>query len=413
MPIKTGEAVKIRRFTDRGALRAAVAVTAAAGALYLASERFLPRGVSVAAVIALYAAAALVVWWLGRTVAAAVLAARPAAETPAADDLPAAFARIYRDRESLKAQIEELATARELALAVLSNLEPARMYASALEAAASVVGSRSVALHLLQGDPPALLPVASGDGTSPEPGRAARLAARECRAVSFAEEAPGEGTRIAVPLVARGECLGVVEARGVDSDALPALKNLAAPIAVAAANARLYEMAVADGLTGLFVSRHFRSRMREEIHRALRYRRPLSLVMIDVDHFKNVNDTYGHLVGDRVLKGVAKSILQHARSADLPARYGGEEMAILLPETDIEGAVRLAERIRQAIEETVFEGEAGETFHVTVSAGIAVAPPARTGEALVSAADACLYRAKHAGRNRVVAEEPPAAAAAS
>lgn len=334
-----------------------------------------------------------------------VLAGRPPAGRP--DDLGAAFARLYRERETLRAEVEELALVREVALSVLANLEPARAYAAALEAVSTAVGTRAVTLWM--DEEGTLVAAASGDeAAAAAPSLEVLLAARERRPVSVADE---EGLRSAVPLVARGECLGVLEARGVEGGAIETLRALAAPIAVAAANARLYEMAVADGLTGLYVARHFRRRLREEIDRAHRYRRPVALVLIDIDHFKAVNDTHGHLTGDRVLKGVAAILRRHARAADLPARYGGEELAILLPETDLEGARRLAERVRSAVEAARFRDDAGGEVRVTISAGAAVAPPAREPDALVAAADAGLYRAKRAGRNRVEVETAIEAAA--
>lgn len=171
---------------------------------------------------------------------------------------------------------------------------------------------------------------------------------------------------------------------------------------------RLYlknrEMARRDGLTELYNRRYFMDRLDAEFRRAERYRHPLSLAIFDVDHFKRCNDTQGHQVGDRVLRGIADILLTNLRQTDLPARYGGEEFAVLLPETGAVEAKRLTERIREAIENHDFSGRDG-SLKITASAGVATLPgDGITGlEGLVSVADGHLYRAKEGGRNRVCA----------
>jgi len=181
------------------------------------------------------------------------------------------------------------------------------------------------------------------------------------------------------------------------------LTSLAAQAAASIENARLFELATVDGLTKLYIRRFFEQRFADETRRALRYGSPLSLLMIDIDHFKRFNDTYGHATGDEVLRLVAGVIRKTVREdVDIPARYGGEEMLVLSPETDAEGAMRLAERIRHAIETTELPGPEGQTLQVTVSVGVATLPDhAATDEALLEFADQALYRSKRAGRNRV------------
>jgi diguanylate cyclase (GGDEF)-like protein len=160
-------------------------------------------------------------------------------------------------------------------------------------------------------------------------------------------------------------------------------------------------LAATDPLTKIFNRQVFTSIMEAETHRASRYERPFSLIMIDIDHFKKVNDTYGHLVGDRVLKKLAQLVQGLNRDSDVFARIGGEEFVIMSTETDLEGARLHAERLRKAIEEHVFD-TAG---HITCSFGVA---QFRRGEdrveTLIKRADDALYRAKKLGRNRVVTE---------
>jgi diguanylate cyclase (GGDEF)-like protein len=163
-------------------------------------------------------------------------------------------------------------------------------------------------------------------------------------------------------------------------------------------------LANTDSLTDLANRRHFEERLHEEVERAHRYERPLSLILLDLDHFKTVNDTWGHPAGDRVLRataGVLKSVL---REMDLAGRLGGEELAVLLPETDEEGAQALADRLRREIKEVEHRSDDDRPFHVTASVGIAwLAEGAQhDAEALFSTADQALYEAKGGGRDRVV-----------
>jgi diguanylate cyclase (GGDEF)-like protein len=172
------------------------------------------------------------------------------------------------------------------------------------------------------------------------------------------------------------------------------------------------QQAVTDELTGLFNVREFHSRLDGEIERAQRFGTPLSLVMLDIDKFKSVNDNYGHQQGDRVLVEVARVLRRLSRDVDLPARYGGEEMAVILPQTDLPGAEQGAERMRAAIEAMQIPRlDGGDLLPITASLGVASFPSQAAGKtALIAAADAALYRAKRAGRNRVERAETVAAA---
>ena len=153
----------------------------------------------------------------------------------------------------------------------------------------------------------------------------------------------------------------------------------------------------------------FYSLLEDEIARTLRYQRPVSMLMLDIDHFKRVNDTYGHVAGDRILEGLARVLEQTVRQGDRVCRYGGEEIGVILPETDMQTAVNAAERLRAAAEQAVFKDDSGQEIKITVSIGVAALPEqAATLPELVNMADAALYAAKEGGRNRVCLYEKPA-----
>ncbi len=171
-------------------------------------------------------------------------------------------------------------------------------------------------------------------------------------------------------------------------------------------NARLQEhtrrLAITDGLTGIFNHREFQRRLEEEIKRCTRYERSCSLLMLDIDHFKHFNDTYGHPVGDQVLSELAGILQQSTREMDAPARYGGEEFVVILPETEGEKAEVVAERIRKAIEAMEISPSGGEALRITVSIGVAAYPENATSrEELIGHSDQALYIAKRSGRNRI------------
>ena len=180
------------------------------------------------------------------------------------------------------------------------------------------------------------------------------------------------------------------------------LYAFSAQTAMALENARLYTQAVTDPLTGLYNRKFINERIFEEMVRSRRYNRDCSLIMLDIDHFKRVNDTFGHGVGDRVIERVADLLREIARASDVVARYGGEEFLMLLTETDAEGARSFAERVRKSIEEsTIVSGK--KEIKVTISSGVACYRDTFQNKlaAFVAETDRALYRAKKAGRNRV------------
>jgi diguanylate cyclase (GGDEF)-like protein len=180
--------------------------------------------------------------------------------------------------------------------------------------------------------------------------------------------------------------------------------------------AKLERLSVTDGLTGLYNHLHFEDRLRDEICRSQRYNNaPASLIMLDLDHFKRVNDEYGHPFGDRVLRGTAELISTAIRGPDICARYGGEEFAVILPNTLLQGALAVAERFLRKLREKSYPvvgpgNDPGGEVRVTASAGVAVYPTTdvNTPETLLKCADDALYRAKREGRDRACAHQPGA-----
>ena len=181
------------------------------------------------------------------------------------------------------------------------------------------------------------------------------------------------------------------------------LDKMAKFASVAVENSRLYRMATLDRMTGLYVHHYFQERLSEEIKRVGRSNVSLTLLMADLDHFKNINDTYGHYQGDIVLKGTAKIIQQNIRGFDIASRYGGEEFAIILTETDIDEAYIIAERLRKKMEATVYSDDL-TNINITISIGLAQynSKIDKSGVDLIKRADSALYAAKRHGRNRTV-----------
>jgi len=216
------------------------------------------------------------------------------------------------------------------------------------------------------------------------------------------------GSRMCIPLVSFGQTLGalVLDSEQTqafnDGDTQP-LESVADICATAIQNAhyveRVKQLAYLDGLTGIFNRRFFELRIAEEIERARRFEAGMALIMIDIDHFKRLNDEFGHLLGDEVLRQVSSILHQQLRKIDVVCRFGGEEFAVLLPQTNRQHAASVAEKLRRMVETWQFPGVPRA---VTISAGTAAFPDhGDNRDELVKAADAGLYAAKQKGRNRV------------
>jgi len=217
---------------------------------------------------------------------------------------------------------------------------------------------------------------------------------------------------ITIPLMIENEIIGVLNLNDNENGYfnvtdLDFFLNVSEFISLSISNAQSFEKAerlsVTDGLTGLTNRQHLEKLLMSEILRSRRYRSPLSLVMMDVDYFKRVNDTFGHQEGDDVLIGVASIIKSLCRSQDVAARYGGEEFLLILPETDGKGAWIIAERVREEVESHRFDHE-GKSHSVTISCGIAELDNEKNQDfaGLIGVADQALYQAKESGRNRTL-----------
>jgi diguanylate cyclase (GGDEF)-like protein len=227
----------------------------------------------------------------------------------------------------------------------------------------------------------------------------------------FLEDRDGERVPVGVPIIYQGDLLGIIVMNCRNeaiSDEL--LFTLAGQAGVAIQNARLFErinaMATTDGLTGLNNRRHFFELADREFVRYKRYGAPLSVFMIDVDHFKRINDTYGHTAGDQVLKHLARILTEQVRDSDIVGRYGGEEFAVILPETKLSTAIDIAERVRLAVESNAAPTEESGDIKYTLSIGVSTfTRNVQTVGTVFETADRGLYEAKTMGRNRVVVKE--------
>jgi diguanylate cyclase (GGDEF)-like protein len=233
--------------------------------------------------------------------------------------------------------------------------------------------------------------------------------------------AGAQGSAVALPLTCRNRRVGALVCLDPSPSRVPpslgpslvmALRTILEPSAIALDNALEYQkldtLSVTDDLTRLYNSRHLNQMLRQETKRAVRNGSPLSLLFLDLDSFKQVNDEHGHLAGSKVLMEAAGVIKSCARETDVVARFGGDEFSLILPDTNTEGAISVAERIRDRLRASRFLTSDGLTVRQTVSIGIATLEPGqnRTAEQLMKAADMAMYRVKAAGKDGIfIAQE--------
>lgn len=339
----------------------------------------------------------------------------------------------------LRRQVEQLSAIRDLALIANDDVSLERILERALAVLGGLLDAREISIFLTNGPPehgPEHGPeqetlvgvahrvgertrVSNDGGLSIEP----REALRALDARRTVVEPSRGGLRAAALLVADGEVMGALEVRLAPPAAgapaqdprelARALEALAKHIALAIKKPALYDRAVLDGLTGLYTKRHFLEVAQQHMAQRKRLGTPLSLIILDVDHFKRVNDVHGHVAGDHVLAEVAQRVRGAIRGYDQAFRYGGEEVVILAPNTSLEDAAALAERLRKKLRARPIL--AGETeIPITASFGVAEFDPATMLEAgaFIEAADQHLYTAKRGGRDQVRSALNPVAVAA-
>ncbi|KAF1083181.1 MAG: hypothetical protein GQF41_0948 [Candidatus Rifleibacterium amylolyticum] len=328
-------------------------------------------------------------------------------------------------RADLDYRIMQLSTLYEVGKAISSVLDFRKLQNMILEIVVKVIKAEKGSLMLLD-DSEKILTIGVAIGLSEEVARDTRLEIGEsvagwvvktCQPLFVRNTQTDKefhtikkahiraGTLMCVPLMAKDKLLGTLnvsrsEPESFSDKDFELFVNLANQAAIAIDNARLYRYAVTDEMTRLYNHRYFQQRLDEELQRADRYENFVSLIILDVDHFKKFNDTYGHPEGDRVLKTVARLIEKSVREVDIPARYGGEEFVVICPEKNGEGSLTPAERIRSAIESYDFRID-GKKIQITVSLGVACYPDqARSKAELIQKADFALYYSKHHGRNQ-------------
>jgi len=337
------------------------------------------------------------------------------------------LARLRREARHARARLEALAA---IVRATGSEIEPARIVALAMAQIALLTGVRRWILALVvPGQGTLVIESACGRGLAGLRGAAIPagdgLLGRSAQRRQIVSSAGPGATRrpdlptgvrarsaVAVPLLSRGRAIGVMallDGRGgagfEPADARLAMLLLE-PVAVALDSALLLkrseELSVTDDLTQLYNSRYLNAALRREVERSRRYHTPLSLIFLDLDGFKSVNDRHGHLCGSRTLVEVGAVIRGTVREIDVVARFGGDEFTVILPQTGADGARVIAERIRERIAATRYLGTHGLDVRVTASIGIATYPDhGVTGEDLVARADQAMYAAKEAGKDRI------------
>jgi diguanylate cyclase (GGDEF)-like protein len=334
-------------------------------------------------------------------------------------------------QRALRSRVDRRSALIDIVRAVNTSLEPARVADQIVDRAATWVPAPCWAV--VSSDLSGQVSVLADRGLVPDMGAAVHAIAQwvmdsgeEFVSASLQNDervqSPFVGAIVAFPLACRGRSIGaLIGLDGVPSAREPrlavsilrALRLLLEPAAVALDNALLLQRAealsVTDDLTHLYNSRYLNQVLRRETKRASRSGRPLSLLFIDLDGFKAVNDTHGHLCGSRALVEAAAVIRGSARETDVVARFGGDEFALILPETGGEGAFAVGARIREKIAAHRFLAGEGLDIHLTVSVGVATLPDvAASADELVHAADKAMYQVKDAGKNGIQAAAAPA-----
>lgn len=341
---------------------------------------------------------------------------------------------------AMKRTVEQLAAFNEIAKALTSTLEVREVLQVVMQKVSELLKPRHWSLLLVDEKTGKLyFEIAIGEGAerlkalTVEPGEGIAgtvYSTGQARRVDEAHHDPDFSRRfddasqfstrsvLAVPLISRGRTLGVIElVNGATDplftdDDLRVVTGIADFAAIAIDNARnfrrIQELTLTDEHTGLYNTRHLRALLDKEVERARRFRHPLSLLFIDLDHFKRVNDTHGHLVGSAVLREVGEVLVSCIRQVDSAFRYGGDEFAVLLVETDVDSSRIVGQRIVERFRSHVFQQERGLNLRLTCSVGLATYPDHALGAIeLIQAADREMYRVKSSGRNALLAADDP------
>jgi diguanylate cyclase (GGDEF)-like protein len=406
-------------------------------------------------ILAAVAIGCAIAWWLARAVTRPLAEMSEAARAIARGNvagtiqvgspdevgaIAAAFNEVFGNMQGRLAELEESRdqvrrSVERLGEVLRSTHDLSKLLSVVLEIATSTVQARAGAIYLLAPSRMELslkVSRALGDalaehrprvgegivGSVAETRRSILIpSASESPSPSPAQWEPREPTVLAVPIESETALLGVIVLygrtvpRAFDTYDLETVRSLARQAAVGVENVLLHQeaqrLSITDGLTSLWNYRFMNMRLGQEVERAIRFTRPLSVLVIDIDHFKSINDRHGHQRGDAILAELANRIVRETRGqVDTVARYGGEEFVLILPETPIEGGGVVAEKIRSSIAGTSFGGEQEVALDVTASIGLACFPQhGSTAQTLLRAADQALYEAKARGRNCIVSAD--------
>jgi diguanylate cyclase (GGDEF)-like protein len=324
---------------------------------------------------------------------------------------------LYLSYISMKREVDHLSTLREIGLAINSSLDLNETFTLIANVVHGALDIGRLTIFQIEKDGTTAQPVIAKYGddlidrerlkeeATPLAGHPIGDALQSRKAILINTQWQ---TAAYVPLVAQHTAVGVMrledprDGRAFSSDDASLFQSLGLQIAMAIRNAQLYAMAVTDGLTGLYVRRYFDLRLEEEFDQAKRYGRSFAILLFDIDHFKKFNDTHGHQTGDSVLKQFAEFLTANTRRSDICCRYGGEEMVVILPETGLNEASLLANKLCAQIRSNTFGRPGEKALSVTSSVGVSAyhTDLARPSQ-MVEAADRALYEAKRLGRDRV------------
>jgi diguanylate cyclase (GGDEF)-like protein len=343
--------------------------------------------------------------------------------TTLVDELNARNAENLRKLKTLANQVEILSAMREISLLASQDVNFESLVEHALTLVEQVIGTREIALFLRSQEDEKRVGIRAWrvegktrfgpqiDTSAVDSTHVTEVA----RYGNIKREEDASTLDLTVPVMVDREILGAVKVKIDKEQAAPdsleraetSLRNIVNHISLAIKTPTLYDRAVLDGLTGLYTKRHLNTELPKLFATCRRLSKTLAVIMFDIDHFKNVNDTHGHLSGDIILREVASIIKRQIREYDTAYRYGGEEMCVLLPEIDAHSAVAVAERIRKAIEVHPMRGDQNQKVPTTVSGGVSVYRKyMERPDQLIAEADSALYEAKQSGRNQIKHAQP-------